>query len=94
MTARFVPTLFPGGRIVLRQGGVDVGAVFPPCGNNQHRHPWVWRLWVSGKTTTLEGRAKTEDAARAAILAAWHDTLAAMALQSIPDPNAKGQSDD
>jgi hypothetical protein len=26
----------------------------------------------------------------AVILAAWHDTLAAMALQSIPDPNAKG----
>jgi hypothetical protein len=48
----------------------------------------------TGKTTTLEGRAKTEDAARAAILAAWHDTLAAMALQSIPDPNSKGQSDD
>jgi hypothetical protein len=46
-----------------------------------------------GKTTTLEGRAKTEDAA-AAILAAWHDTLAAMALQSIPDPNAKGQDDE
>ena len=29
-----------------------------------------------------------------AFLAAWHDTLAAMALQSIPDPNSKGQSDD
>ena len=29
MTARFIPSPYPGGRIVLRSGAVDVGAVFP-----------------------------------------------------------------
>jgi hypothetical protein len=81
MTARFIPSDYPGGRILLRSGSVDVGAVFPPWGNDQHRHPWVWRLWKTDTTTAREGRAKSELAARNAILGAWRDALARMELK-------------
>jgi hypothetical protein len=81
VSARFIPSDYPGGRILLRSGSVDVGAVFPPWGKGQHRFPWVWRLWKSDTTTPREGRAKTELAARTALLGAWRDTLARMGLQ-------------
>ena len=32
MTARFIVADYPAGRILLRSGAVDVGAVFPPQG--------------------------------------------------------------
>jgi len=32
MTARFIAADYPAGRILLRSGAVDVGAVFPPQG--------------------------------------------------------------
>jgi hypothetical protein len=64
---------------------VDVGAVFPPAGTDQHRDPWVWRLWAVGTTTAREGRAKTELAARTAILGAWRDLLLRIELQEAGD---------
>jgi hypothetical protein len=64
MTARFIPADYPGGRILLRSGAVDVGAVFPPSGKGQHRNPWVWRFWGWPGTTTRDGSAKTELAAK------------------------------
>lgn len=75
MTARFIPADYPGGRICLASGGVTVGAVFPPVGQPRDRLPWVWRLWVNGNTWASEGRAKTELAARTAILSAWREFL-------------------
>lgn len=83
MTARFIPSDYPGGRIVLRSRLVDVGAVFPPVGCDQHRHPWVWRLWQTDTRTAREGRAKTELAARTALLGAWRDSLDRMGLREI-----------
>ena len=43
--------------------------------------PWVWRLFVHGKIATPEGRAKTEQAAKNAALAAFRDFLRAAGLE-------------
>jgi hypothetical protein len=83
MPARFIPPDHPGGRIVLRSGTVDVGALFPPAGTDQHRYPWVWRLWKADTTSAREGRAKTELAARTGLLGAWRDTLLRMDLKEV-----------
>lgn len=80
MTARFIASDYPAGRILLRSGTVDVGAVFPPVGQPRDRLPWVWRLWVNGKTCATDGRAKTEQAAKNALLAAWRDFIARIGL--------------
>lgn len=77
---RFIPADYPGGRILLRCGRVDVGAVFPPCGTPTDRFPWVWRIWITGSTTSREGRAKTEQAAKNAAMAAFRDFLTAAGL--------------
>jgi hypothetical protein len=80
MTARFIASDYPGGRILLRSGTVDVGAVFPPAGQPRDRLPWVWRLWLNGSTGATDGRAKTEQAAKNALLAAWRDFIARIGL--------------
>lgn len=78
MTVRFAAPLYPGGRHCLLCGTVTVGAVFPPpvAGDN-----WVWRLWVSGETAAPQGRAKTEQAAKKAMLARFGRFLRAAGLQ-------------
>lgn len=58
---------YPGGRIVLMLGQHEVGAVFPPAGEGQHRHPWAWRFWLNNLGHT-NSRANTEQAAKDAIL--------------------------
>ncbi len=80
MTARFTQPHPPQGRILLMSGAVAVGAVFPPVGQPRDRLPWVWRLWVNGKTCATDGRAKTEQAAKNALLAAWLDFIARIGL--------------
>lgn len=80
MTARFIPADYPAGRILLRSGAVDVGAVFLPSASATDRLPWVWRLWLNGKTCATDGRAKTELAAKNALLAAWRDFIARAGL--------------
>lgn len=65
----------PGGRILLMLGQHQAGAVFPPWGDGQHRHPWVWRWWLGGVTATKEGRAKSELDAKNAIMAVAEDWL-------------------
>jgi len=80
MTARFIAADYPAGRILLRSGAVDVGAVFPPQGLPRDRLPWTWRLWVNGSTVHTDGRAKTELAAKNALLAAWRDFIARLGL--------------
>jgi hypothetical protein len=76
----FHPT-YPGGRILLKLGQHDVGALFPPLGEGQHHYPWVWRFWLGGVTGTKEGRAKTELAAKSALLAEARDWLRKAGLQ-------------
>ncbi|MCA0421887.1 MAG: hypothetical protein LCH61_00955 [Proteobacteria bacterium] len=80
MTARFIASDYLRGRILLRSGTVDVGAVFPPAGLPRDRLPWTWRLWLNGKTCATDGRAKTELAAKNALLAAWRDFIARVGL--------------
>ncbi len=70
----FTPT-YPGGRILLTLGQHQVGAVFPPCSTERHGQPWLWRWWLGGPTATREGRAKTEEAAKTAILGVARDWL-------------------
>jgi hypothetical protein len=73
---------YAGGRILLNLGEHKVGAVFPPCGDPPDRLPWVWRFWLNGSDTVAkEGRAKTEIAAKNAILAEARDWLRKAGLQ-------------
>ena len=84
MTARFIPSSHPGGRILLRSGSVDVGAVFPPAGRGQHPYPWTWRFWGTPGATTRDGGATTELAARTALLAEWRHYLRAAEVTEPP----------
>lgn len=89
MTARFIPSQYPGGRILLRSGHIDVGAVCPPAGDGTDSRPWSWQLWVTDRLWAGQiGRAKTELVARSELLAAWRTSLAAMGLREIDTPSA------
>lgn len=77
---RFIPSDYPGGRILLMCGRLQAGAVFPPVGNNPGKHPWVWRFWIGGPPTR-EGRASTEFAAKNAILSALADFIHSAGLE-------------
>lgn len=62
--------VYPGDRILLMLGQHKAGAVFPPVGAPPGRLPWVWRFWLATPGAACpEGRAKTEQAARNALLA-------------------------
>lgn len=75
---RFAAPVYPGGRHCLLSGSVTVGAAFPPAVAGDD---WVWRQWVHGGTATPEGRAKSEQAAKAALLARFRDFLRAAGLE-------------
>ena len=77
MTARLTwQQSYPGGRIVARLGQIEVGAVFPPAGEGQHRYPWVWRMWLGASGTVFpEGRGNSEQAAKNALTARASDWL-------------------
>lgn len=77
MTVRFAAPLYPGGRHCLLCGTVTVGAVFPPAVRGDD---WTWRQWISGGAYTPEGRAKSEQAAKNALLARFRDFLRAAEL--------------
>lgn len=73
---------YPGGRILLMLGEHKIGAVFPPCGDPPDRLPWVWRFWLGQMSVAKDGRAKTEQAAKNAILAEAQDWLRKAGLQA------------
>lgn len=86
---RFLPPGYEGDRRLLVCGQVTFGAVFPPVGQPRDRLPWVWRLWINGGTVATDGRAKTELAAKNAILTALCDFLARAGLAPIePAPGS------
>lgn len=68
---------YDGGRIVAVSGMVEIGAVFPPGGDG----PWRWRLWLR-HPCAIDGNAKTELAAKNALLDAWAAFLIAADLES------------
>ncbi|WP_347311404.1 hypothetical protein [Defluviimonas sp. SAOS-178_SWC] len=78
MTLRFAPPAYPGGRHCLLCGTVIVGAAFPPAVKGDD---WVWRLWISGETSAPNGRAKSEQAAKNALIARFRDFLRAAKLE-------------
>lgn len=78
MTIRFAAPLYPGGRQCMLCGTLTVGAVFPPVTIGEK---WGWRLWVGGEQAATEGRAKSEQAAKNALLARFRDFLRAAELQ-------------
>lgn len=65
---------YEGGRIVARLGQIEIGAVFP--GDRPS-----WRMWICGSTIMREGKAKTELAAKSALLAALYDWLRLAGLE-------------
>ncbi|MGL5736255.1 MAG: hypothetical protein ACRCYS_15435 [Beijerinckiaceae bacterium] len=65
----FAAQQYPGARIVLMLGKHQAGAVFPPVGDPIIHPAWVWRFWLSTGMATPEGRAKSELAAKNALLA-------------------------
>lgn len=69
---------YEGGRIVAMSGMVDIGAVFPPVGGL----PWRWRLWLR-HPSAIDGKAKTELAAKNALLDAWAAFLIAADLEAV-----------
>lgn len=83
MTSRFSDPAHPGERRILTSGSAQIGAVFPPVGTPRDKAPWVWRLWCNGRAYATEGRAKTEEAARAALLGTWHRFLIDAHLREI-----------
>ncbi len=76
---------YAGGRIVAKLGEIEVGAVFPPIGETQHKHPYAWRFWLENFTTSREGRANSELAAKSALTARVADWLRDAGLQQVPD---------
>lgn len=71
---------YPGGRILLMLGQHEVGAVFPPCRDAIGGQPWLWRFWLD-RSGAKEGRAKTETAAKNAILAEGREWLRKAGLE-------------
>lgn len=65
--------------MLLMLGQHQIGAIFPPCGQPRDSHPWVWRFWLP--TTTKDGRAKTELAAKNAILSEAREWLQKAGLE-------------
>ena len=82
-TIRFLPPTYEGGRRLLMCGQIEAGAVFPPVGNDPGNLPWVWRLWIGGRIDTINGRAKSELAAKNALMAALEDWLRKAGLEAV-----------
>lgn len=81
----FAPQTYPGGRILLMLGQHQVGAVFPPAGYpDVAMGPWHWRFFLPGdgiSRTIVDGPAKSEQAAKNALLAEARDWLRKAGLQ-------------
>ncbi len=67
----------PGGRILLMLGEHQVGAVFPPLAHEvkRGRPVWAWQWWLSIVPAIKQGKAKSEQAAKDALLAEARDWL-------------------
>lgn len=76
---RFAAQIYPGGRHCLLCGAITVGAVFPPAVTGDN---WTWRQWINAGPSTPEGRARTEQAAKAALLARFRDFLREAGLEA------------
>lgn len=64
---------YKGARIIAWSGLVAVGAVFPAL--DQPRSKWGWRVWTTGAGGARWGHAKSELAAKNALLTEWTNFL-------------------
>lgn len=76
---------YKGARIVARSGSVVVGAIFPAL--DQPGSKWRWRYWLTGTVTAKQGEAKSQLAAKNALLAEWADFLRAAKLREVEYPS-------
>jgi hypothetical protein len=79
MPLTFEPPEYKSARIVARSGSVAVGAVFPAL--DQPGAKWRWRYWLTGTVVTTHGEARSEQAAKNALLAEWRAFLRAAGLR-------------
>lgn len=78
----FAPQAYPGGRILLKLGQHQIGAVFPPSTDRAIAQVWNWGFWLtSNGAGWTAGHAKSELAAKNAILSKARDWLQAAGLQ-------------
>lgn len=66
-------------RYVFRCGAVNVGAIFRPLADGEK---WRWRLWVNRRGWPEEGKASSDEAARAAVETRFADFLERAGLAS------------
>jgi len=74
-----------GHRILALCGEVDIGAVFPPGSGKGFRY----RAWVGRFPFSLDGVAKSEEAAKRAVADHFSDFLAAARLQQAREGGAE-----
>lgn len=79
---RFVPADAPRTRILLMLGQHQIGAVFPPSRDPSFPQIWNWGFWLGSMGSEwTAGHAKTEQAAKNAVLAKAKDWLRDAGLQ-------------
>lgn len=77
----FRPSAYPGGRILLMLGTHQIGAIFPPSGDKTISQVWNYGFWLGPRGGEWSaGHAKTEQAAKNALLSKAHDWLRAAGL--------------
>lgn len=86
MTLYFQAPAYRGGRHLLKSGRVNVGAVFPP---GSSLGQWEWRLFLTELGASEHGAAKSEQAAKNALLARFRDFLRAAELAESPTPDRR-----
>lgn len=75
---RFLPQAYPGDRIVLACGRVQVGAVFPAAEGGQGEARWIF--WLDASAPTHIQTARNTQAAQNALLAQFRSFLDAAGL--------------
>lgn len=76
-TISFLPPTYESDRILLACGLVNMGAIFPPVGDDRK---WRWRLFAFGDFPVQEGVCTSQDKAKGALLQALVITLGAARL--------------
>lgn len=77
MTTRIAPPRYTSGRHPIMSGNVMIGALFPPPREGAE---WEWLLFQLGSHWGKLGTARTEEAARKAVMGAWRSFLHAAEL--------------
>ena len=78
----FAPAPYQGSRILLMMGQIQIGAVFPPSTDPAYGGIWHWGFWLGASGHEWKGgRAKTELAAKNAVLSLAREWLQKAGLE-------------